>query len=146
VARAVRDVTPAMNATMQVAFQTVLADTAGAVLDPWATVPTGDDVVTSMWGQMVECEDPMVTDRCFVKYSSSGLERYIVYDQYNSCAQSWILLPGFNLLEQKLLIGACPNAIPDASLILQQSTLGRGCRGVWGGSVSERRRCDAWTQ
>ena len=101
-----------LNATVQAmhlgTFQTLLAETAGDVLyDPWATVPTGDAVATSMWGQMVECEDPMVTDRCFVKYSSSGLERYIVYDQYNSCAQSWILLPGFNLLEQKLLIGAC---------------------------------------
>jgi hypothetical protein len=87
-------------------FHALLSETKGLTYDPWA-LPTATALDNAtLWGQMVECDDPMTTDRCFVKYMSSGLERYIVYDQYNECAQSWILLPGFNLLEQKFLIGA----------------------------------------
>lgn len=74
-------------------------------LDPWAKISNEN---SEYWGVIHECEKPVLSERCYVHYTSSSLDRYIIYEDYHECAHhEWLLLPGFPLLDQKLLIGEC---------------------------------------
>mmetsp|Transcript_32344 Transcript_32344/g.62174 ORF Transcript_32344/g.62174 Transcript_32344/m.62174 type:complete len:898 (-) Transcript_32344:491-3184(-) len=71
-------------------------------LDPWAKISNEN---SEYWGVIHECEKPVLSERCYVHYTSSSLDRYIIYEDYHECAHhEWLLLPGFPLLDQKLLI------------------------------------------
>ena len=45
----------------------------------------------------------MTTDKCYMEPESG--KGYIVYNEYEECQESWLLLPGFSLLSDGMLIG-----------------------------------------
>jgi len=83
------------------------------VVDPWSerkAVPCDDNgsnysVVSAYAGFssiMESCGENMTTDKCYMEPDSG--KGYIVYNEYEECQESWLLLPGFSLLSDGVLI------------------------------------------
>jgi hypothetical protein len=74
-------------------------------LDPWSAgvleqcSVTDSSVNASML--MQKCHDTSTSANCYAEFG----DNHIVYNKYDSCTESWLLLPGFNLLPNNFLIG-----------------------------------------
>jgi len=82
------------------------------VVDPWSdrrNVPcdhaTNYSVVSAYAGfaaLMESCGENLTTSKCYTEEDSG--KGYIVYNKYDECQESWLLLPGFQLLPDWLLM------------------------------------------
>jgi hypothetical protein len=76
-------------------------------LDPWSpyiadTCTVTDAMRNSTLGILQACHDTSVSANCYQEVGSG----HIIHNKYESCTDSWLLLPGFNLLPNWFLIGA----------------------------------------
>uniref|UniRef100_A0A7S0SLH6 Calx-beta domain-containing protein n=1 Tax=Mantoniella antarctica TaxID=81844 RepID=A0A7S0SLH6_9CHLO len=74
-------------------------------IDPWSpsmpsTCAVSDAMRNSTVGILQKCHDTSTSANCYVEIGSSR----IIHNNYESCTDSWLLLPGFSLLPNWFLI------------------------------------------
>jgi hypothetical protein len=67
-----------------------------------STCAVSDAMRNSTVGILQKCHDTSTSTNCYVEIGSSR----IIHNNYESCTDSWLLLPGFSLLPNWFLIGA----------------------------------------
>lgn len=75
-------------------------------LDPWSpdipgTCLVTDAMLNSTKGVLQKCHDTSTSTNCYQEVGDG----HIIHNKYASCSDSWLLLPGFNLLPNWFLIG-----------------------------------------
>ena len=77
-------------------------------LDPWSPFIPGqcaltETMINSTKGVLQKCHDTSTSTNCYQEVGTG----HIIHNKWEACTDSWLLLPGFNLLPNWFLIGEC---------------------------------------
>ena len=77
-------------------------------LDPWSPFLPGqceltESMINSTKGVLQKCHDTSTSTNCYQEVGTG----HIIHNKWEACTDSWLLLPGFNLLPNWFLIGEC---------------------------------------